>query len=107
MDPRYSGTLDNFVHLHAHRLPQQPDKDRAAHLVYHSESGMSLDAPIVVFTLEEIISTFDTDNATVRWLIRQVQTYDMTSTRVFGLIFDKNHVLAHVLRRGSVRDEED
>ena len=96
--------LDAFVQVHASKLPtSRPSDEPVAYLVQHDSSGVSLDTPLTAYSVEDITSNFNVQNATIRWLLQQMQTYDKYTSCVLGLIFSKHVILAHVVQRGGVR----
>ena len=96
--------LDSFVRLHASKASARGD-ERIAHLVRHTAQGVALNVPLQQYTLEDIVREFDPDRPLVRWLIRQLQTYDISRESVIGLIFDGGQdPLAHVVYRGQIRN---
>ena len=98
--------LKNFVELHSYKIPS-PKDERVAYLTQHSSSGIPYDTVLTRYTVEDVKSSFDTESTSVRWLLRQMMTYDVSRQSVLGLVFQKNHVLAHVIEKGSVRTEHD
>lgn len=98
--------LDSFVRLHAHRIANVSTKEPIAHLVPFSHSGIPVDVTLTQYSFNDITSSFDTNSTTVRWLLNQMTTYDPEKSRILGLIFQNDHVLAHVIMRGNVKDEE-
>lgn len=96
--------LETFVRLHARRLAALarcvPAGQRVAFLARHSCAGIALDVALEPFTEEQIVDSdeFDTASPLVRWLLRQIQTYDCDSQHVLGLRFGKGIVLAHVVQ---------
>lgn len=99
--------LLSFVRLHGSRLKKVRSDERVAHLVNFSEAGVPLDSPLKQFTVQDILSELDSESMPVRWLIRQVQTYDVDGQNVIGLIFNRQSVLAHVVQCGSAKTEAD
>lgn len=97
--------LDAFVALHGSRLKNMPPPtQRTAFLTRHHATGVPLDAPLVPYTGARICDEFDPDSVLVRFLLKQLATYDEHAERVIGLIFGDEHepsVLAHVVRVGS------
>ena len=93
--------LDSFVKLHANRLPPAVGEP-LAYLVPHG-ARISLKVKLVAYTREEIARQFDTANATVIWLLKQMTETDHFSMSILGLTFDDGSILAHTIRRGAVR----
>jgi hypothetical protein len=103
--------LDNFVRLHASRLPRDRDTEPTAYLVDHNSAGIALDCVIKAYSIEDVKTKFDTDDAANRWLLQQMMTYDRHESYIMGLIFsqDETHriALAHVVKRGCPKTEAD
>ena len=103
--------LDNFVRLHASRLPRQQDTEPTAYLVHHNSAGIALDCAIKAYSIEDVKMNFNTDDAANRWLLQQMMTYDRYESYIMGLIFstDETHriALAHVVKRGCPKTEAD
>ena len=100
--------LYSFVHLHANRLRDRPAKD--PHVVYmapFSPVSMPLDITLEPYTVDEIREAFDTNSTLVRWLLRQVETYNPEREIILGLIFDKTRVLAHVIQRPELGEQQE
>lgn len=105
MDPKMYHELDNFVRLHAHKLPAAPDAEPLVHLVPWSNKGIPLASTLVAYTTDEIKSRFNTDSPTIRWLMNQLMTYQRHESHILGFILNKDNILAHVVRRGNVRTD--
>lgn len=97
----------SFVRLHGTRLKGVSSPERVAHLVHFSASGMPLDVPLTPYTIERIVDELDPDSHPIRWLIQQVQTYDIDSQNVIGLIFSPTSALAHVVQCGAPKTMAD
>ena len=91
--------LNSFVQVHANKLAIRTDK-RVAHLVNYSPSGIPLNITLTQYTLEDLrqANILDVSSPLVHWLFQQIQTYDIDREHVIGLVFDKNTVLAHVVK---------
>lgn len=103
MDQQQNALLA-FVKLHGSRLKVSCATSRVAHLARYSKSGNPLDIALEMYTIERVIAEMDKESPPVRWLIRQIQTYDTVSQRVLGLIFDPRTAYAHVIECGVVRE---
>ena len=90
------GALNAFVRLHARKCKSKTD-ERVAYLYKYSES-IPLDAQLVKYKTDDILSVFKRDSHLVRWLVEQVNSYDVKTQCVIGLIFDNATVLAHVIQ---------
>lgn len=99
--------LTAFVRLHGSRLKGTSSNDRVAHLVEYSSAGVPLDIPLSPYSVEDVVGRFDTESHPVRWLIKQMQTYEPSSSAVLGLIFNEKTVLAHVIQCGSPKTDAD
>ena len=93
--------LHSFVRLHGTRLKGVRTHNRVAHLVPFSPSGILLHAPLQPYTVERIVAELDAESLPIRWLIQQVQTYDVDTQNVLGLVFDRQSALAHVVQCGA------
>ena len=96
--------LRRFVDLHGSKYKNIKCPERAVFLARFSDV-MSLDVKPTKYRQSDIVQTFDTDDATVRFLLRQLQTYDMDTQNVLGLVFSGGTVLAHVIQCGQLREE--
>ena len=89
--------LKDFVQLHAHRLPDSDGK-RVAYLGQRYHDSVAVDVPILPYTQKDIANTFDLNNPTIIWVLRQLDTYEPENTQILGLIFG-GEILAHVITR--------
>ena len=53
---------------------------------------------LIAFKVEDVLETFDRNVELVRFLLHQMHTYDCTSQRILGLVFDDNIIMSDVLR---------
>ena len=90
--------LGAFVSLHANKVPARTN-NRCVFLVRYTDAGIPLDTPLVMYTLEDIVAAFDTESTLIHWVIQQIQTYDVDTQSVVGLIFDRSTILTHVIRK--------
>lgn len=97
---REQKALNAFVHMHAHKATQ-PKDTRVAHLAHFHPSGMPLDTVLTQYTIEDLASVLDCETHLSRWLMRQVQTYDLDKEHVVGLLFENGTALAHVVQKRS------
>tara|TARA_B110000046_G_scaffold15928_1_gene15332 strand:+ start:302 stop:640 length:339 start_codon:yes stop_codon:yes gene_type:complete len=105
---REQAALHTFVQLHGSRLRNCYSKDRVAYLVPYSSAGVPIHAALRPYTLAEIQQEMDVSSLLVRHLKKQVESYDMGSEHVLGLIFtNPTSVLAHVVRYGAVKGPGD
>ena len=58
-----------------------------------------LQSKIEVFSREDINTQLDRESHLVRWVDRQLQTYDPEKEVIIGLLFDKGTILTDVLPR--------
>ena len=89
--------LISFVNVHARKV--EVSNDRCVYLAEYNENGVNVDVVLKQYTIEQIISNFDTNDQLIRWLIQQIQTYNVKKEIVLGLIFSKSEILAHVIRK--------
>ena len=91
------------MQLHASKLARTAGgSERCAYLVPYRSTGIPLDLQLEEhgYTHEQVVNAFDAQSAPVRWVLRQISSYDQDSECVVGLIFDRSTVFAHVIRRG-------
>lgn len=68
-----------------------------AHLQFY-RGTMDPTEPLLTLSLEDVLDALDRESELVRWLLRQMSTYDCTRERIVGLVFDRQTVLSEVLR---------
>jgi len=88
-----------FLSLHQHKAV--PIDEPVAYLQFYDEC-MPSDMQLIKFTRDDILDLgkrgrLDLECELVRVLLQQVSTYDCSTQRVIGLIFNKNTVLSDVL----------
>ena len=84
-----------FLALHVHKAP--PTETPVAYLQFASaDTGPR--ACLIKFDREQVMAELDCEAELVRWLLHQMSTYDCTTQRIVGLVFDKRTVLSEVLR---------
>ena len=98
--------LDVFVQLHAQKLRNHKYTERVAFLVQFSES-IPLDVKFTPFTVSKVQECLDSSNPTVQWLLKQMHTYEPSTSNIVGLIFEKSIVLAHVVSFGESKSDDD
>jgi hypothetical protein len=98
---REQATLNAFVQVHGHKATKSSKYERIVHLAHNSEQGISIDATLTQYTIDDLVDhkLLNADSQLVRWLYRQIKTYDVDKEHVIGLIFDENTVLAHVIQK--------
>lgn len=91
-----------FLSMHAHKA--RPTEEPSAHLQFcaryvdgEAPTLPSQDCPLIAFTRDEIVKEFDKDAELVRYLLHQMSTYECTTQRVVGLVFDRSTILSDVL----------
>ena len=96
MDPQRRA-FRTFLALHAAKA--RPTEAPVVHLQFCGADGAlpPADAPLVALTREEVLEELDAESELVRWLLRQVSTYDCRRQRVIALVFDRRTVLSEVL----------
>ena len=91
--------LENFVKLHANRLPK-PNGCRRVFLVHHSSRGVALNVDLEEYSVQDVQNKFDTSRPPVAFLLHQMHTYDPYAFNILGLIFDAETIFAHVVSQG-------
>lgn len=90
--------LKAFLALHASKASTTDTP--IAHLHFKSAGELSHDAPLLTLTVDDILEDFDTSSPLVVGMLEQLRTYDPTTQRVVGLVFDDGKykkVLSEVL----------
>lgn len=85
------------VFLALHSKDALPTDEPCCYLKFHSDDP-SVTSPLIRFTRDDLIECdeLDKDSTLVRYLIKQVSTYDCKTQRVLGLVFDSKTVLSDV-----------
>lgn len=86
--------FDTFVQLHASKA--STTSSPLVHAQFHSET-MHPDVPLLLMTKEDVLEELDVESPLVRWLLKQLTTYDCTHQKLVVLIFDPQTVLSDVL----------
>ena len=90
-----------FLALHSHKATTTSEP--IAHIAFHPPDGiLPPHLPLVRMTREDVASEMDTSSELVRWLLRQMSTYDHEREKIVALVFDRKTVLSDVLRGQSV-----
>ena len=105
MNQEHANALEKFVTLHTHRIPA-PAGEPLAYLVAYAPQ-IPLSVKLFAFSSADIVSRFDTNAMSVRWLLRQMQRADHHTESLIGLHFADGTVLAHTVVRGAIRSFED
>ena len=86
-----------FLGIHAKKATKT--EEPVAHLQFYKECIPS-DAPLIRFTREDIIECdeLDQESELVRWLLKQMTTYDCRTQKIVGLVFSRTIILSDVLR---------
>lgn len=86
-----------FLSVHAHKA--LPTEEPVAYLQFFSEY-IPADSPLIKFTRDDILGCEELDQTSelVRFLLHQMNTYDCTTQRIIGLVFNKTIVMSDVLR---------
>lgn len=103
--PDNVAALDSFVQLHTSRLPA-PNGEKLVYMVSYA-AQIPLNVKMIAYSCENIASSFDTDNPSVRWLIKQIQEADHYKTSLIGMHFDDGTVLAHTVKRNILQTRDD
>lgn len=94
--------MASFLTCHAHKA--SPSKDPCVYLYFLPEGSteVPVHAKLVRFSMENVKETLDVNSDLVRWLLKQLNTYDCQTQRIVGLVFgfpkEKGVVLTEVLR---------
>ena len=101
--PENVASLDSFVQLHTGRLPM-PSGEALVYMVPYAPN-IPLDMKITSYSCEDIAKSdrFNTENPSVRWLLKQIQETDHDSASLLGMYFEDGTVLAHTVKRNSLR----
>ena len=89
--------LLNFINLHAKKSFIDP-RQRQIFLTNYSQEGVALDVHLDILTYDDIICKYDMNDTLIRWVLKQMSSYDTASEVVIGLIFRNETILAHVLK---------
>lgn len=92
-----------FLGMHAHKA--HPTVEPIAHLQFYEEC-MPSDLILIRFTRSDICECEELDQSSdlVRYLLTQMSTYDYTTQRIVGLVFNKTTVLSDVLTMPMAQD---
>jgi len=98
MDDWHHRTFRGFVELNAHRCG--PTQHRVAYIHFYSKDTLMHSAEIVTMEIDDVMecSELNKDSPLVRWLLKQMTTYEPTTERIVGMVFDPNTVISLVLR---------
>ena len=86
--------FDAFVRLHANKATATDTP--VAHMQFWREDFRSASDPLLAMDVEDVLSELDRDSESVRWLLRQLHTYDCSRQKIVGLIFNKHTVVSDV-----------
>jgi hypothetical protein len=86
---------DQFLRLHACKA--RATTEPTVHVMFYNGT-LSHHEPLVAMTIPEVCAELDTSAELVRWLLRQMHTYECTKQKIVCLIFDRQTVLSDVLR---------
>ena len=105
--PDNVAALDSFVKLHTSRLPM-PSGEKLVYMVPHA-AQIPLNVKLIAYSCENIASSFDVENPSVRWVIKQIQEADHYNSSLIGMHFDDGTILAHTVKRNilQMRDDSD
>lgn len=105
--PENVAALDSFVRLHTSRLPK-PSGEALVYMVPYA-AQIPLNVKLIGYSCENIASSdrFDTENPSVRWLMKQIQEADHYSTSLIGMHFQDGTVLAHTVKRNILQNRGD
>ena len=90
--------LASFVALHARKIIGTP-REPGVLLVEHSDLGVPLDAPMIFYDAEDLLSKMNRESTLVRFVLHRMTTFDPENEVLVGLIFDYDTVLIEVIRR--------
>ena len=80
-----------------------------AYITMCENNVLPLNCKILQMTTENVLSYFSSDGKDindkplVRFLLQQIQNYDVDKEVVMGIAFSKDNVLAHVLKKKNDR----
>ena len=86
--------FDTFLRLNARKAGAT--RVPVVHAQFHSETTFP-DDPLLLMDKDDILAELDAESPLVRWLLRQLTTYDCTRQKILCLIFDKQTVVSDVL----------
>lgn len=75
------------------RLPDE----RVVHMAFLDEGVPPEAAVLNLMTREQVLERFDAESELVRWLLRQLATYDPETQAVLACSFDRTRVLSDVV----------
>jgi hypothetical protein len=93
---RERAALTNFLSVHAHKIGGTP-RERGVLLVDYSEMGVPLDAPLVFYDVEDLMSRMNRESTLVRFVLHRIHAFDPDKEALVGLIFDADTVLIETL----------
>lgn len=88
---------NEFLAMHSQKAP--PSAEPCAHVHFYRGKAMTPAEPLVSMSIDELRSELDEEAELVRWLLRQMSTYDCRTQTIVALVFDERTVLSDVLRR--------
>ena len=64
---------------------------------------------LIAYSCQDIASSdhFETENPSVRWLMKQIQDADHYNTSLIGMYFDDGTALAHTVKRNILQTRND
>lgn len=85
----------SFLTMHAHKggCTEEP----TAHVLFYRGSVPAA-APLVTLSRDDVADAMNKDAELVRWLLKQMSTYDCRKEKIVALVFDKDTVLSDVMR---------
>lgn len=87
----------NFLALHANKAGATAVP--TAHVMFHDPSKpVSPAQPLIAMSVDNVLAELDKDSELVRWLLRQLTTYDCRTQKIVALVFDRTTVLSDVFR---------
>lgn len=94
-------SFDAFLKMNARKATGT--RTPVVHAQFHSDT-MHPDDPLLVMDQDDVLSELDPTSSLVRWLLKQLTTYDCTRQKIVCLIFDRRTVLSEVLWVGGGGD---
>lgn len=96
--------LQALIEVHAQKFRHVKRELPTAFLIEYA-ANIPLDAVFTAYNIDAVRRKLDERDKTVQWLLHQMTTYDLNTSNVIGIIFDKQTVLAHVVTFGA-RDDD-
>jgi hypothetical protein len=86
-----------FLALNSHKIGASPTA--VAHVRFY-EADMNYNGAFIAMGIEDILGEerLNQQSDLVRWLLRQLSTYDCRTQKILALVFDSEIVLSDVLR---------